>query len=232
MTATVERRREVLALAREHNFMILEDDPYYFLYYGDAPRSPSYFSLELEQPEVGRVLRFDSLSKVLSSGIRIGFLSGPEPLLQAIDMHTAVASLQTPSLTQTISYALLNSWGYDGFKTHTEAVSQFYRGKRDVFEAAMKRHLGGLAEWTTPEAGMFFWFKLLLVPDADGEGDSATLIREKAVEKGVLALPGTVFLPNGRKTAYVRASFSLLTPEDVEEAVKRLRDVILEAQKA
>ena len=67
----------------------LPDDPYYFLYYGDAPRSPSYFSLELEQPEVGRVLRFDSLSKVLSSGIRIGFLSGPEPLLQAIDMHVS-----------------------------------------------------------------------------------------------------------------------------------------------
>ena len=80
--------------------------------------------------------------------------------------------------------------------------------------------------------GPLYRFKLLLVPDADGDGDSATLIREKAVEKGVLALPGTVFLPNGRKTAYVRASFSLLTPEDVEEAVKRLRDVILEAQKA
>lgn len=67
----------------------LTDDPYYFLYYGDAPRVPSYFTLELEQPEVGRVLRFDSLSKILSSGIRIGFLCGPEALLQAIDMHVS-----------------------------------------------------------------------------------------------------------------------------------------------
>ena len=76
-------------------------------------------------------------------------------------------------------------------------------------------------------------FKLLLGPEgAEEEGDSASIIREKAVERGVLALPGTVFLPNGRKTAYVRASFSLLTPEDVEEAVKRLRDVILDARKA
>ena len=71
--------------------------------------------------------------------------------------QTAVASLQTPSLTQSITYAVLSSWGYDGFKTHTETVSRFYRGKRDVFDAAMKRHLGGLAEWSTPEAGMFFW---------------------------------------------------------------------------
>ncbi|KZT67413.1 PLP-dependent transferase [Daedalea quercina L-15889] len=229
MTATLDRRREVLALAREYNFIILEDDPYYFLYYGDAARYPSYFALELEQAEVGRVLRFDSLSKILSSGIRIGFASGPEPLLQAIDMHTAVANLQTPSLTQAIAFSLLDAWGYDGFKAHTETVSRFYREKRDVFEGAMRRHLTGLAEWTAPEAGMFFWFKLLLAKDGE-EGDSESLIRTKAYERGVLALPGTVFLPRGGKTAYVRASFSLLGEEEVEEAVKRLRETILEAR--
>ncbi|KAI0925700.1 hypothetical protein AcV5_008368 [Taiwanofungus camphoratus] len=235
MTATLQRRKEVLALSREHNFIILEDDPYYYLYYGDEPRYPSYFSLELEEPEVGRVLRFDSLSKILSSGIRIGFACGPEPLMQAIDMHTAVANLQTSSLTQTIAFALLNSWGYDGFKTHTGTVSRFYREKRDVFDQALKQHLGGLAEWTAPEAGMFFWFKLLLgSPNGaeSGEGDSESLIRTKAYERGVLALPGTVFLPNGGKTAYVRASFSLLTEGDVEKAVKRLREVILEVRQA
>ncbi len=109
MTATLHRRKEVLALARrEHNFLILEGappplltgnaarqtdrliraaqtTPYFYLYYGAAARYPSYFALELEEPEVGRVLRFDSLSKILSAGIRIGFASGPEPLLAAID---------------------------------------------------------------------------------------------------------------------------------------------------
>ncbi len=69
------------------------DDPYYYPYYGDAPRPPSYFSLERELPDVGRVLRFDSLSKILSSGIRIGFVSGPEALLTAIDMHVGVPSM-------------------------------------------------------------------------------------------------------------------------------------------
>ena len=110
-------------------------------------------------------------------------------------------------------------------------MSRFYREKRDVFEGAMRRHLAGLAEWDTPEAGMFFWFKLLIGSDG-AEGDSETIIRTNAVEKGVLALPGTVFLPNGRKTSYVRAAFSLLPPEEVEEAIKRLRDVILNAKKA
>lgn len=74
-------------------------------------------------------------------------------------------------------------------------------------------------------------FKLLLPGSADG-GDSAAIVRTQAFERGVLALPGTVFLPNGRTTAYVRASFSLLTAEEVDEAVKRLRDTILEVRAA
>ncbi|KAF9037710.1 PLP-dependent transferase [Panaeolus papilionaceus] len=237
MTATLERRKEVLKLAREHNFLILEDDPYYYLYYGEAARPPSYFHLELEEPEVGRVLRFDSLSKILSAGIRIGFATGPEVLLNAVDAYTATSNLQTSSLTQMIVFKLLESWGYEDFKTHTLQVSQFYKEKRDVFEKAMKQHLSGLAEWTPPEAGMFYWFKLLLTSSGDGAGatggqedDSEAVIRTKAVEKGVLALPGTVFLPNGRKTAYVRAAFSLADEDDVQKAVSRLREAVLEAR--
>ena len=63
--------------------------------------------------------------------------------------------------------------------------------------------------------------------DPNVEGDSEHLIRTKAFENGVLALPGTVFIPSGRKTAYVRASFSLPPPEDVDEALRRLRETIL-----
>ena len=70
-------------------------------------------------------------------------------------------------------------------------------------------------------------------PDAKGgseEEDSEDVIRTKALEKGVLALPGKVFLPDGGKTAYVRAAFSLLEEPEVEEAMKRLRAVVLEAR--
>lgn len=117
MTASKERRREVLELAKKYNFLILEgkavfllicttlkiltlciqDDPYYYLYYGKAERPPSYFSLELELGEVGRVLRFDSLSKVLSAGIRIGFSTGPKAILDVIDLHVRVTSIDMDS---------------------------------------------------------------------------------------------------------------------------------------
>lgn len=237
MTAAEDRRREVIELSREHNFLILEDDPYFYLYFGDAPRPPSYFHLEKViptkdgSPNVGRVLRFDSFSKIVSAGMRMGFASGPTTLLDAIDLHTGTANLQSSSLVQSILLALVESWGYDGFDAHIRSVSAFYRTKRDIFQAAMKENMDGLAEWTAPEAGMFFWFKLLLKPTAaaegeEDEGDSSDLVRTKAYENGVLALPGTVFLPNGRKTAYVRASFSLLDEDDVREAFKRLREVV------
>lgn len=155
-----------------------------------------------------------------------------------------------------ITLKLLTSWGYDGFLTHTETVSQFYRRKRDVFERGLRKNLEGLAEWTSPEAGMFVWwvaffpfqstssfgltvrrFKLLLnsstsSSDEQPEGDSEAIIRTNALEKGVLALPGTVFLPNGRKTAYVRASFSLVNEADVDEALRRLREVVLDARRS
>ncbi|KAI0034758.1 pyridoxal phosphate-dependent transferase [Vararia minispora EC-137] len=228
MTATLERRLEVLELARQHNFIILEDDPYYYLYYGDKPRVPSYFTLEAQTGTVGHVLRFDSFSKILSSGIRVGFATGPIPLLNAMDLHTASANLQAASFSQAIVVTLLKSWGYEGLKKHTENVSAFYRAKRDVFQAAFEKHLTGLAEVTPPEAGMFYWFKILL-PEGDS-GDSVELIREKAFQGGVLALPGTVFFPSGAKTPYVRASFSLLDEADVDEALRRLRVVILEAR--
>lgn len=109
MTTTTKRKQETLQLAKEHNFLILEglclilmscmrylkfvDDPYFYLYYGTGERPPSYFALELEQSEVGRVVRFDSVSKILSSGIRIGFASGPEPIVAAMEMHVCILFL-------------------------------------------------------------------------------------------------------------------------------------------
>ena len=65
---------------------------------------------------------------------------------------------QAPTITQILSLRILKTWGYDKFTAHVDRVAEFYRKKRDVFEAAMHRHLDGLAEWVPPEAGMFYWY--------------------------------------------------------------------------
>jgi tryptophan aminotransferase len=72
-------------------------------------------------------------------------------------IQTSSSNLQVSSTTQAIAYALLSEWGYDTFFDHTRRVANFYREKRDIFAKALDRHLTGLAEWTIPNAGMFFW---------------------------------------------------------------------------
>ncbi|PPQ71676.1 hypothetical protein CVT24_007829 [Panaeolus cyanescens] len=218
--------------ARIYSDRIISDDPYYYLYYGKAARPPSYFSLEEQTGEVGRVLRFDSFSKILSGGMRIGCISGPTRFLNVLDQFSEFASIQVPQLTQVIVFKLLDSWGYKAFIEHTNRAAALYRDRRDMFEEAMREHLTGLAEWTPPEAGMFLWFKIILNPKSPSEADSEKAIRTIAFKKGVLALPGTIFLPNGGKTPYARASFSLLSKEQMHVALSRLREAILEARES
>lgn len=148
------------------------------------------------------------------------------------DVQTSSTNLQAPSISQAILYTLLSNWGYDGFDKHVEYVASVYRRKRDLFEAAMKKHLSGLAEWSSPEAGMFVWFRLYL-PEVEGskEGDSEDVITKRAFKQKILALPGTSFFPSGRKTAYVRATFSVLPEEHFDEAVRRIAEIVREVRK-
>jgi hypothetical protein len=121
MTHTLERRKEILALANEHNFLILEglrdlpsemslydadllvDDPYFYLYFSDQPRPSSYFKLDGQGPYPrGRVLRFDSLSKVLSAGLRFGFATGPARLIERINVHVGYCLIAEPEIVLTL----------------------------------------------------------------------------------------------------------------------------------
>lgn len=84
------------------------------------------------------------------------------PITSHSSIHTfvqsAVTNLQPSSFSQVIALKLLQTWGYERFAVHTQRVAEFYREKRDLFEEAMRRHLTGLAEWSTPVSGMFVWY--------------------------------------------------------------------------
>ncbi|KAJ7844932.1 pyridoxal phosphate-dependent transferase [Mycena olivaceomarginata] len=198
------RKIEVLKLAKKYNFLILEDDAYAFVYYGpEGQQARSYFALE---PEVnGENGTFDSFSKVLSSGMRLGYMTASPRLSAVVNMITSNTNLQPSSLAQVMAYALLSRWGPEGFLAHCAGVAAFYRARRDVFERVARKHLSGLAEWTSPIAGMFLYIKLLVHPDGR-DADSEEIVRVKAVSKGVLA------------------------EDKADEACQRLREAILEAR--
>ncbi|XJO76520.1 hypothetical protein BDV3_007030 [Batrachochytrium dendrobatidis] len=219
VTTSLARKKRVYEVARKYNVVIMEDDPYYFLQFGEK-RDPSYFSFDVD----GRVLRFDSLSKVLSGGARIGWVSGPKMLVERIILHSMGSNLHPSGISQIMMYSLLEKWGIEGFLEHNRKVAAFYKEKCDAFMSSAKRHLDGIAEFVAPKAGMFVWMKLI------GIDDSTDLIKRKALEKKVLLVPGIEFLPNARATPYVRASYSLATKEDIDLALQRLRELVLEAR--
>ncbi|WVQ63748.1 uncharacterized protein L199_001901 [Kwoniella botswanensis] len=226
-SAPRERKLEVLEVCKKYNVMIFEDDPYYYL---ATELIPSYFELEAEvYPEGGHVIRFDSFSKLLSAGLRLGFATGPKEITQAIDVLTAGANLHTSGVSQAVTLRLMQHWGIDGFLAHGRSVAKLYAERRAEFEAIAHKYLDGLATWVSPVAGMFLWVDL----SPSGIKDSYDLIRHEALAKGVLGVPGMAFYPSGRKSPNVRLSFSIVDlDQDTELGFARLAEAIKDKQKA
>lgn len=216
---TSNRKKEIYELARKYDFLIIEDDPYYFLQF-NKPWTPSFLSMDVD----GRVIRSDSFSKVLSAGLRIGFISGPKPLIERVVLHTQVSTLHTSTFTQLMIFQLLHQWGQEGFLAHVDRVTNYYRKQKDAILASADKWLSGLAEWHVPTAGMFLWIKI------KGINDAKKLIEEKAIKKEILMVPGNAFyIDNSAPSPYFRASFSLASPEQIDTAFQRLAQLIKES---
>ncbi|XP_068125399.1 kynurenine/alpha-aminoadipate aminotransferase, mitochondrial isoform X2 [Hyperolius riggenbachi] len=218
---TIERKIEIYQIAQDYDLIILEDDPYYFLQF-NKPWAPTFLSMDVD----GRVIRADSMSKILSSGIRIGFLTGPKPLIDRVILHMQASTLHTSAFTQIMIFQLLQKWGVEGFLDHIESVINFYKMQRDTMLACADKHLSGLAEWHSPSAGMFLWMKIKGVPDTH------QMIMQKALSKEVLLVPGSAFnVDSSKPSSYVRASFSLSTQEQMDLGLQRLASLIIEERK-
>ncbi|KAM5193716.1 kynurenine/alpha-aminoadipate aminotransferase, mitochondrial isoform 2-T2 [Mantella aurantiaca] len=214
---TEERKIEIYRIAQKYDLIIVEDDPYYFLQF-NKPWAPSFLSMDVD----GRVIRADSMSKVLSSGLRIGFLTGPKPLIDRIILHMQVSTLHTSTFTQIMTNQLLQKWGVEGFLEHIDRVIHFYKSQRDAMLACADKWLTGLAEWHSPSAGMFLWIKIKGVPDTH------QLIMQKAISNEVLLVPGSAFSTDSSEpSSYVRASFSLSSPEQMDLGLQRLASLII-----
>jgi len=220
---TQERRNEIYQLASEHDMLILEDDPYYYLQFLSGDRPPSFLSLDTE----GRVLRFDSFSKVLSSGLRLGFVSGPPQLVDRIVLHMQCSVLHASSMSQIIAHELLNLWGIEGFMNHVTSIEEFYQRRRDIMLDAANKHLTGLAEFSSPDGGMFLWMKVPKVTD------TWDMLLKRGMSKNIMLLPGHAFMPknavdSSKSVNHMRAAFSVASESDFDVAFERLAELIRE----
>uniref|UniRef100_A0A1B6EA68 Aminotransferase class I/classII large domain-containing protein n=2 Tax=Clastoptera arizonana TaxID=38151 RepID=A0A1B6EA68_9HEMI len=216
-TLTTERKKILYKMACEYNFIILEDDAYYFLHF--LPEDPvSFLSMDTE----GRVLRVDSFSKILSSGLRVGYVTGPLPLLRRMELHMQVSSMHSSGLSQVVVHKLLDLWGDTGFKNHISNVKKFYRDKRDSLLNACNHYLKDLAEWEEPTGGLFLWLRI------KGLKNCYDFAMQTCIDKNVVIVPGNPFFgfdPN-ISCDYVRFSYSLAEPKQMNEGCKILAELI------
>ncbi|CAG9568770.1 unnamed protein product [Danaus chrysippus] len=212
-----ERRRQIYELACKYDFLILEDDPYMFLNYTNTV-FPSFLSLDA----CGRVLRLDSFSKVVSSGLRAGWVTAPAAFIHYLELHAQAELLHSCTLAQTILHRLLLN--RSALASHLHSTRLFYEQRRNALTSAM-REVSGL-EWTEPSAGLFHWVK---VP---GIEDVYNMVFQTAFNRGLMLVPGQAFLFDNRAPCpYVRLAFSKIQMKDIEASVRLLADITEEERK-
>jgi DNA-binding transcriptional MocR family regulator len=213
---SLERRKKVLELAVKYQTLIVEDDPYGDLYFGEAP-PPSIMSLSKDVPGSRELLAHcGSLSKVLSPGLRIGWMIAPAALLAKATMCKQFSDAHTSTFSQATAAQYLKSGRMPATLAH---VREVYGQRAQAMGAALKRELGDAVSFTQPNGGLFFWARLT---GANGKLADANELAKRAIEKLVAFVPGAPFFAEKPDVATLRLSFATADVAKIEEGVKRL----------
>jgi 2-aminoadipate transaminase len=210
------RRRKVLELAVKYRTPIVEDDPYGDLYFGEAP-PPSILALAQDVPGSRElIVHCGSLSKVLSPGLRIGWMIAPAELLAKATMCKQFSDAHTSTFAQATAAQYLKS----GRMPATLAnVRRVYGERARAMGAALQRELGDAIEFTQPQGGLFFWARLT---GANGRLADANVLARRAIEQLVAFVPGAPFFAEHPDLATLRLSFATANVEKIEEGIARL----------
>ena len=216
-TMPIERRKKLLELCSKYDVLIIEDNPYGDLRFAGED-VPTVKSLDTE----GRVVYCGSFSKILSPGMRLGYIVGPAPLLEKIEILKQVNDVHTPMLTQLMCVEFMKKYNIDSYiKKNRELYGRKCRAMLDTMEECFPR---GKVEWTVPEGGIFLW---CTIPGFKGDmGD----IVNKCLEKKVAIVPGSNFaIDQSLPSNQFRLNYSSVSIEKIVEGVRRLGEVLKEA---
>ncbi len=213
---SLERRKRVLELAVQYETLIVEDDPYGDLYFGEKP-PPSILSMCNHQPGAREwVAHCGSLSKVLSPGLRLGWMIAQPELLAKATMCKQFSDAHTSTFAQATAAEYLR----EGRMPATLAkVRKTYAERAAAMGAALKRELGDAIEFTQPQGGLFFWARLT---GANGKISDAGEFAKKAIDELVAFVPGAPFYATNPDLSTLRLSFATADVKKIEEGVGRL----------
>ncbi|MES2283974.1 MAG: PLP-dependent aminotransferase family protein [Pseudomonadota bacterium] len=213
---SLERRKKVLELAVKYQTLVVEDDPYGDLYFGEAP-PPSLLALSATVPGSRELLAHcGSLSKVLSPGLRVGWMIAPAALMANAVMCKQFSDAHTSTFAQATAAQYLKAGRMPATLTNVRKV---YAERARAMGEALTRELGDAVEFTQPQGGLFFWASLT---GKGGKVKDAGEFAKRAIEQGVAFVPGAPFFAANPDVSTFRLSFATADVEKIKEGVARL----------
>lgn len=212
ITMLLEKRKAVLAIAKKYNVPILEDNPYGELRFA-GEEIPTIKSMD----EDGIVIYCGSFSKILSAGMRVGFLCAHEDIVQKLVVVKQTNDVNTNQFFQMLCSKFIETYGLDD---HIEGIRKLYRENCNLMLSEMDKNLPSYVKYTRPEGGLFLWVTM-------PEGTDMDAFMKKTIEANIAVVPGATFLPDtSMKSLSYRLNYSMPTSEQIVKGIGILSDVI------
>ncbi len=214
-TLSLERRKRIVEIAEEQDFLIVEDDPYSYLVY-EGERPPCVKSFDNSD----HVIYLSTFSKTFVPGFRLGWIVAHKDIIRRIAISKQAADLCTGAYMQYITYLYMQK-GH--FMKHIEAMRDIYKVKHAAMLEALDKYMSDIpgVYWSKPKGGFFVWLVLPETVDCDQ-------LFDKAIEHKVVYVRGSAFFADGQGKNTARLNFSQPKVEDIDKGIKILADVIKE----
>jgi 2-aminoadipate transaminase len=220
VTMSLARRRRLVAVARERELLVLEDNPYGLLRY-EGEALPTLYTLDAQaangspSTHSDLVIYLGTFSKILSPGLRLGWAVAPRPVLEKLNLGKQGGDLCSSPMTQLFVAEYFKECDWMGY---VQSLRDLYRRRRDVMLAALEEHFQGRASWTAPHGGLFVWATL-----QDGVDTTDLLARSE----GVAFVPGRAAYVDGRSgSTSMRLNFAGVPDDNIREGIRRIGRVM------
>lgn len=217
-TLSLAARVRLLDLAAELDIPVIEDAAYAMLRF-EGGAMPPILALEIQRRgsiENARVVYCGTFSKVLSPGLRVGWIAGPKALIRRLVLVKQASDLNSATINQMVMLRVAEAI----FDAQVARARAHYRSRRDWLLDALRRHMPGGVSWTHPQGGLFLWATL-------PEGiDTAALLQRSLRQAGVAFVPGGAFFHDRRGRNTLRLSYSLPGEAEIERGIERLSKLL------
>jgi 2-aminoadipate transaminase len=215
VTMSLERRMRLIELANKYDVMVLEDSPYREIRFeGEAIAPIKSFDTE------GRVIYLGSFSKILSPGLRLGWVVADKEIANKLCLLKTAADTQNSTLNMYLADRFMEKYNMD---EHIQSIRVLYKTKKETMIEAIRTYLPPSVTYTNPEGGLFTW---LTFPD---DVDATTLMRKRLLPEAKVAyVPGATFFPLNEEVNHCRMNYSGASRENIVKGVAALGTILKE----